>query len=59
MLDIEEGVIYTRVSSQRQVSEGNGLEGQLRSCQNFAMTNGIKIINHVILISERLFDVRH
>ena len=44
MLDIEEGVIYTRVSSQRQVSEGNGLESQLRSCQNFAMSNGIKII---------------
>ena len=24
MLDIEEGVIYSRVSRQRQVSEGNG-----------------------------------
>ena len=31
MLSVEEGVIYTRVSSQRQVSEGNGLESQLRS----------------------------
>lgn len=44
MLSVEEGVIYTRVSSQRQVSEGNGLESQLRSCQNFAENNGIKII---------------
>ena len=26
MLSIEEGVIYTRVSSARQVSEGNGLD---------------------------------
>jgi Site-specific recombinases, DNA invertase Pin homologs len=45
MLSIEEGVIYTRVSSARQVSEGNGLDSQLRSCQSYAKEKGIKVIN--------------
>ncbi len=40
----EEGVIYARVSSARQVKEGHGISSQIRACQSFAKENGIKII---------------
>ena len=44
MLSIKKGVTYIRVSSQRQVTEGNGLDSQLRSCQAYAKENGILAI---------------
>ena len=40
----EEGVIYARVSSAKQVKEGNGLQSQISSCRHFAKENEIKII---------------
>ena len=40
----EEGVIYARVSSARQVREGHGISSQIRACQSFAKENGIKIV---------------
>ena len=40
----EEGVIYARVSSARQVKEGHGISSQIRACQSFAKENGIKIV---------------
>ena len=40
----EEGVIYARVSSAKQVKEGHGISSQIRACQSFAKDNGIKII---------------
>ena len=40
----DEGVIYARVSSAKQVAEGNGLQSQISACQYFARENDIKII---------------
>ena len=45
MLSIKKGVTYIRVSSQRQVTEGNGLDSQLRSCQAYAKEHGIQLIH--------------
>ena len=40
----DEGVIYARVSSAKQVAEGNGLQSQISACKYFARENDIKII---------------
>jgi len=40
-----EGVIYTRVSSLKQITEGNGLDSQYTACLNFAKNKNIDIIN--------------
>ena len=40
----KEGVIYTRVSTVKQATEGSGLDGQKASCLDYAKNNGIKII---------------
>ena len=40
----DEGVIYARVSSAKQVAEGNGLPSQVSACQYFAREHDIKII---------------
>ena len=39
-----EGVIYTRVSSDKQVREGHGLDSQLFSCRRLAKEKSIKVI---------------
>ena len=36
--------LYTRVSSSKQVTEGNGLDSQLRRCLNYAKYNNLNII---------------
>ena len=36
-----EGVIYTRVSSLKQITEGNGLDSQYTACLNFAKNKNI------------------
>jgi len=36
-------VIYCRVSSDRQASEGHGLDGQERRCREYAKVNGYTI----------------
>ena len=41
---INEGVIYTRVSSDKQVKEGNGLDSQLFYCKKLAKDKSIKVI---------------
>jgi|SRR3989344_5449730 len=37
-------IIYTRVSSDRQVKEGNGLDSQELRCRRFAEDNGYQVI---------------
>jgi DNA invertase Pin-like site-specific DNA recombinase len=39
-----EGVIYCRVSSQSQVKDGHGLQGQEQCCRKYAEKNGINIL---------------
>ena len=43
-----EGLIYTRVSSNKQVSEGNGLESQHTACLKYAAENNIKVIKTIL-----------
>ena len=40
----EEGVIYARVSSARQIREGRGLQSQISACKRYAKENDIKIL---------------
>ncbi len=40
----KEGVIYTRVSSLKQVTQGSGLDSQYSACLKYAKENNIKII---------------
>ena len=40
----EEAVIYTRVSSARQVTHGSGLQTQEIACRRFAKENNIKVL---------------
>src|SRR6476619_2611006 len=37
-------VIYCRVSSDRQVSEGHGLDGQERRCREYAAAHGYRVL---------------
>lgn len=37
-------VIYTRVSSEKQVREGHGLEGQESRCRNYARERGYQVV---------------
>jgi DNA invertase Pin-like site-specific DNA recombinase len=39
-MSIKKAIIYCRVSSQRQVDEGHGLESQEKSCRNYANSKG-------------------
>ena len=41
----KEGVIYLRVSSAKQVTNGNGLDSQYSACLRYAKDKNIKIIN--------------
>ena len=38
----EEGVIYARVSSARQIREGRGLQSQVSACKRYAKEKGFK-----------------
>ncbi len=40
----QNAVIYCRVSSKKQVLDGHGLEGQEKSCRDYARANGFKVI---------------
>ena len=42
----KEGVIYTRVSTAKQVTEGSGLESQRAACLSYAKEHEIKVINN-------------
>ena len=39
-------VIYTRVSSSKQVRSGNGLDSQKRMCEEYALKNNLFIVKH-------------
>ena len=41
----KEGIIYTRVSSYKQATNGHGLDGQYSACLRYAEANNIKVIN--------------
>lgn len=41
---MKKAVIYCRVSSEKQVREGHGLEGQEKRCRDFAFYNGYEVI---------------
>jgi site-specific DNA recombinase len=43
-----EGIIYTRVSSNKQVTDGHGLDGQFSACLRYAKENNIKVIKTII-----------
>ena len=43
-----EGIIYTRVSTNKQASDGHGLDGQYSACLRYAEENNIKIIKTII-----------
>ena len=43
-----EGLIYARVSSNKQVSDGNGLDSQYSACLRFAAENNIKVIKTIL-----------
>ncbi len=42
-VEISRAVIYARVSSQKQVEEGNGLTSQAARCESFASARGFEI----------------
>lgn len=39
-----EAIIYARVSSEKQVTEGNGLHSQIRRCKDFAVAAGYEVV---------------
>jgi hypothetical protein len=41
----KEGLIYTRVSSLKQVTQGSGLDSQYSACLKYAKDKNIKVIN--------------
>ena len=43
-----EGIIYTRVSTNKQASDGHGLDGQYSACLRYAEENNIKVIKTII-----------
>jgi len=44
-MNIKKAVIYCRVSSQKQVDEGHGLESQEKNCRNYAISKGYVVDN--------------
>ena len=42
--DLKQAVLYTRVSSKRQVAEGHGLESQATRCRDYAERRGLEVI---------------
>ena len=44
----KEGVIYTRVSTNKQANDGNGLEGQYSACLRYAVENNINVIKTIV-----------
>ena len=43
-----EGIIYTRVSTNKQATDGHGLDGQYSACLKYAEENNIKVIKTII-----------
>jgi site-specific DNA recombinase len=39
-----DGIIYARVSSKKQATEGHGLDGQIMHCNMYAQSNNIEVI---------------
>lgn len=42
--NFQDAVIYARVSSQKQVDRGHGLEGQILHCSTYASQNGYNVL---------------
>ena len=57
-MNIKKAVIYCRVSSQRQVDEGHGLESQEKSCRSYADSKGyvVDVVFHEGAVSGGDFD---
>ena len=49
----KQAIIYCRVSSNKQVREGHGLEGQEKRCRNYASSKGYSVIK--VFKEERYF----
>lgn len=45
-MDNSKVVIYTRVSSKKQVRTGNGLDSQKRMCEDYASKNNLSIVEY-------------
>ena len=41
----KQAIIYCRVSSNKQVREGHGLDGQEKRCRNYALKKGYSVID--------------
>src|SRR5690242_5446532 len=41
----EQAIIYARVSSERQVNEGGGLQSQEQRCRSYAQTCGYQVVS--------------
>ena len=44
----KEGIIYTRVSTNKQATDGHGLDGQFSACLRYAEENNIKVIKTIL-----------
>ena len=42
-MNIKKAIIYCRVSSQKQVDEGHGLESQEKNCRNYSISKGYTV----------------
>ncbi len=42
---MKHAIIYSRVSSQQQVRDGHGIEGQESRCRSFAVSRGYEVVN--------------
>mgnify|MGYP002879832539 CR=1 FL=1 len=49
----KEGIIYARVSSHKQVTDGNGLSSQISACKAFAKKKNIEVDNDDDIVDEK------
>lgn len=58
MSNLTKAIIYCRVSSERQVQEGHGLESQEQRCLEYAQKQGLAVVAtfHEAGVSGGLFD---
>ena len=56
---MQKAIIYCRVSSDRQVKEGNGLDSQEKRCRDFAISKGylVEKVFHEEGIKGELFEL--
>ena len=55
----KEGIIYARVSSHKQVTDGNGLSSQISACRAFAKKENIEVlmILHLYVLFVKMVNI--